>query len=371
MPAASNRYPASRPVYNPRPARPVAANDNRPRVRAPFPANDNTPAGWRPRVPPGVGRRAVFWMAARSAARFVPIVGAVLTAADLIKLGSMVLGMLELPRRVPPGYRWEPCVPPPPATFYGYSTLGNICGNWNQTNPPLIDPRTFTSRISFYEWGQRGFFPSQIRVGRYVVTSAGPVPVYPFPRVTLPVPVHVPSPDPLTPPGYPMPEPVPLPVRRPNWDPLPNPETGIPPVGSHPPVGRIDRPPVVGPDPLPARRPGRGDRERKVMASARARKLMGWALSQFSEVGDLVDALYDALPDDVQSNDDKNLAQKFKRLYDNIDRVDMAEAMTNMINDQVTDPKFAEQFERMQNLFESYGIEVPDLRGTSGSSGLW
>lgn len=375
--AQTNRYPVPRGGYNPSPSRPFTpANDNRPRVRPPMPANDNVPGGWRPRVPPGLGRRAAYMMAARAGLRFVPIVGAILTAAELLQLAGHLLGMLNLPEQVPDGFIKHKC-PPPLEPFWIYSLQGNLCGNYNENNPtPLegdfIADAPWPGMPSFYEWGRRTTFPSQIVRAYYErVGPIGDTRIWPERTIPQPLIPFLPWFDPLTPPLQPQLEPVPLPVRRPVYDPFPNPETDIPPEGYNPPRGRIDSPPSAGPAPQQAQRPGRREKERKVMANSTARRLLGWALSQYSEVGDLVDALYDALPNEFQNDADKTIVDKIQTMYKHWDKVDMAEAMGNIVNDQVTDPKFAEAFKKMQDTFESYGMELPDLRGTSGTSGPW
>lgn len=106
------------------------------------------------------------------------------------------------------------------------------------------------------------------------------------------------------------------------------------------------------------------------MAANRAtRKGLGFILSQLSEAGDALDAFHSALPKEYQS--DGNMNEKFQALYQHWDKVDMAEAMGNLIEDMVADPKMAQVFDKAQREQEKWGLDLGGLKGFEGSSGIW
>lgn len=336
-------------------------------VRPPLPANDNSlPAN---RIPAGIPKSARWALLRRIGLRALPVLGWALTAYEV---GRYLRGLYDAATTVGSAYRFSP------SGYYLYSDCADISGPklvYSRFSRPCGSRTSINQTPAQDEWGlwsdmhlwrltapgDSGYRPSG-RVGITERWKRNPLGPYIAPG-WFPIPEPWVVPDLPTRPFQPMPEPV-SPRVRPQVRPLPNPEA--------PPAPRVE--PQPDPRPLPYLRPSRpprGTRERKVVADRRTRRLLGLLLSGYSEVSDFIDALYDALPKQYQSSKDVTPLDKFQTLWEHIDKVDMSEAMTNVVRDQIEDPKMAEVFERVQELFESYGIEVPDLRGIGGTSGPW
>lgn len=375
---STNRYPVARPQPV-RPSRPVwvPANDNRPRVRVPIPANDNW--GGRLARPAGASRipaAAAARMLPRVLARAIPLVGFAWTAWELYNLwkdwsGSSgfapPVGWVKLSEEPRPTDTWRP------SSWGGFKAWSYRGGSpfpayiWPGDTYPL--PDTFPDADPHYWWEwvdyPPGYWPpgEEYQAVRSVwgrdFSVENPLP----PREVL-VPdipyIEVPWEIPL--PLKPTPVPVNPPVRPP-W--------GRPPNAENPDPGGEPSVPPRPVSPLNPRPPGPGVRERKVKGNRGFRAVLGAALSGYSEVGDLVDAIYDALPKKYQLKTDKTIADKLKTLWKHIDRVRMGDAMANIVEDQVSDPKMAEAFDYMQKQLEAWGLDVPGLRGVEGSSGIW
>lgn len=160
-----------------------------------------------------------------------------------------------------------------------------------------------------------------------------------------PLPVIDPA---LVPPGAPIP--TPKPRVRPRGRRRYNPETPV-----------VPRPRE---EPQPLARPGRptkGTKERKVAVNGQVRKWLGWLVSTASEFGDFLDALHDALPKDLQA-ENGTMKDKFDAVYRNLDKVDMLDAVQNLVENQVTDKYYADVFEKFQKGLDQFGIEVTALR---------
>lgn len=166
--------------------------------------------------------------------------------------------------------------------------------------------------------------------------------------------------------------PTPPPIHRPPFVPqLPNPEIVGPPSGNYEP-GRTRRY-RVKPRPRPApqlrpKPPGRGTKERKLSGTSQQRAFLGWLLSGYSEANDLLDALHDALPKPFQGRD--HPASKWEALYNHWDKVDMLEAIENIVKNQVTDPKFGKEFKGLQDRLSESGFDFPSLRDSFGQFGM-
>jgi len=212
------------------------------------------------------------------------------------------------------------------------------------------------------------------------------VPVFPNPE-------QPPGPEPvIIPPWAPQPSypPVTTPGEIPGWwenprpganpNPNPNPWTP-PPVGANDPDvtpqpnvrprrSRFPRPRhETKPEPVRARRPGRGTKERKLGATAGQRRALGLLASGISEGFDLLDALHDALPKEFQGKDHPN--SKFKALYDHWDKVNMDEAFANIWKNQATDKYYGEFFKKVQDQLSEAGLDFPSLRDIGGNFGAF
>lgn len=95
--------------------------------------------------------------------------------------------------------------------------------------------------------------------------------------------------------------------------------------------------------------PAPGDKERKVIANPRSSSLVSWLVGTVTESIDFIEALHDALPKDRQATSwykDKNgkwrkanpSAQKqLDALYKNIDKLDVKQALKNVLINQLQD----------------------------------
>lgn len=211
--------------------------------------------------------------------------------------------------------------------------------------------------------------------------SPQPLPIPRPPWVPqLPNPEAEPGPDPWFPdvppeyePGV-RPNPRPVPGTRP-WPVYPpyHPDAGFWPPGQEatdpsgrPGPGSRPRPQPL-PEPSPARPPGRRVKERKLSASSRQRKLLGMLASGASEGFDLLDALFDALPDSIKRRFKDHPNEKFKALYRHWDKVDMNKAFENIWRNQVEDRYFGQKFGEMQDALSEAGLDFPSLRDIGGN----
>ena len=84
-------------------------------------------------------------------------------------------------------------------------------------------------------------------------------------------------------------------------------------------------------------------------------------LSAASESGDFLEALYDSLPDDLKADKD-TMAQKFDKVFRNLDKVDFTEAVNNIWTNHVEDRYFGKGFKDMTDSLEAFGLELPSLK---------
>lgn len=375
--AQTNRYPAlqpSRDFRRPAERRFTPANDNKPRPRPKpwIPANDNRPVPkpgqWavsRPPRVPGYSR----WLRLFRLAN--PWLLAALTAWELYELYRYYQEGGLMPKEWT-GYHY--CGPDNPIRnqvndFLGMSITGLSCSARSYSTPHWVE--------GVNQWYWRGgdcfrllpnlpcnvmsepyeawFYPQAPSYPPFIGPDLPPLPLPEFPSPPIPV-----SDDPFVEPLRPTPRPRPRPVRpRPGVPPRPRlPEDTV--TGPAPqPVGR------PAPRPVTVRRPRRGERERKIriadMPNQRMRRILGWILSAASEGGDFLDSLYDALPDELK-NDTDTMAEKFDKVFRNLDKVDFTEAVNNIWRNHVEDRYFGKAFGDMADAFEEFGLELPTLR---------
>lgn len=392
----SNRFPTKRalagqqsktgPKYQP-------ANDNLPRNRPlkmpgrPLPANDNFP-GRLPKAPSGIPPRLYRRLAGRMLLRGLPLFGWAWTAWEVYNLWKD-WGQYRV-MWPPVGWRKtndytndleKTGVYGRPDTAWAGPRVWTWQGApggllYTASNPP--GPDGFPNASPHYQWdyvsgGNPTYAPYAAVRSRWERITGEPLYLPPRP-VWIPysVPYYVPG-VPLLP-LAPMPVPVPKPVRWPGvfFPPdIHNPD----PVGNREPGLKYRRRPGQQtqnkPDdkPVQVRRPRRKEKERKVTGNKKHLQFLGWILSQYSEVGDLVDALHSALPEKLQVQG--SIKDKLKALYQHWAEVDMTQAVQNMVEDMVTDPKFAGVFEEMQERQEEFGLDLGGLKGLEGSSGIW
>lgn len=379
----SNRYPnrnvvAARPSGSPasvptRP-RPVPANDNRPPIKPPAPANDNFPRNVP--KPKNLGTR---WIG-KALGRLIPGIGIVLTAWELYDLWKQMNDQFMLPGRPMSisGYRrrdeLECTVNGPWDSYMNFASVTGLCGggfNGSASLPAAIS-QPFT-QAQVYEWWK--FINPTQPVRQYSrrhrwdrLATPGPNPGFIIP----PSPVIIPELPPFIPyisPGMPRPgqeiwpfqPPVHLP--RPGWTPGAVPGTwsdGRPHGSSR---GDYSEKKFPAPNGRPLPRPApKGTRERKVrMKISAVRRLMGWLVSNYSEAMDLVEALWDALPEKFRTKD-ANQKQKLLDLYNHIDDIDVVEGLTNWLQNDREDKIWGHGFQKINEVFEAYGIELPSGR---------
>ena len=65
-------------------------------------------------------------------------------------------------------------------------------------------------------------------------------------------------------------------------------------------------------------------------------RAFGKGLSTYSEVGDFIESLWDALPERYQT-EDAHIGEKMMDLYENINEIDMAKAVENLIKNEIDD----------------------------------
>lgn len=344
------------------------------------------PVALPPGFPGGYGR---YLRLARFAARFLGPIGWLLTAYELWEWYNSAGNPLSA------GGWMQCCALPAPkqldAYNFGSASVNNLdplacninlCGTggqvplgpWPSTIPALVHSGTSSYRAQFLYLGiyndpktRMTYYEGYKRV---VARSDKITPEIPgsWPEITPggdPMPIPVTDPiivppwvEPFVPPGRPRPDPTSPPVRRPPpLRPPPRPEgsTG----GSTDPwVGPGPRPDTVtNPEP-----PGPGVRERKVRAShAAARRFLGWLTGAASEAGDLLDALHDALPDELQA-EGKTYADKVEALWQGWEHVDMAEAFENIWSNEVEDKYLGEFFQGVQDGMAISGVDFGGLK---------
>lgn len=351
--------------------------------RPPLPMNDNFP-GRLPKVPVGVPPQVFRRLVGRMLLRGIPIVGWAWTAWEFYNLWAD----WRAGKYVRPPIGWEKTHEYPLtysatigtpqdeyAGFVAWHWEGDLGGIERQSYP--TGPDQFPRATHF--WWERVVPGKPEYAPLYAVKSRWSR-ILGAPLLLPPQPVFIPYIHPIEIPGVPSlplaPMPVPLhrPVRLPgvffppdihNPDPNGYKEPGL----KYRRKPRKETQTLPDEQPVQARRPKRKEKERKVTGSKKHLAFLGWILSQYSELGDLVDAFNDALPDQYKS--DGSMKDKLKNLYQYWDKVDMTEAVSNMVENMVTDPKFAGVFEEMQERQEEFGLDLGGLKGLEGSSGVW
>lgn len=142
------------------------------------------------------------------------------------------------------------------------------------------------------------------------------------------------------PPSIPRPDGTPAPLQPPNVIIRPNPGTNTP--------GQPAKPGVTTRPGSPANRaPERGVKERKINAKTVLGAGVMAAVGIPGEVGDFVDAMWKALPDELRTQvyykgkkKDPNYMTKAKDLYNNLEYMNVAEWFVNYVNNQTEDAFF-------------------------------
>lgn len=398
----TNRYPATNPAVLPKTGYRVPSGGTPPHRPRGLPSRHIRPvrlSPWSPKEfikPPnwpapgfgrvvtpivvgGVGSR----IAGRVLSRFIPFLGWALLAYDLYDVWSY--------------YSWGwangaygnyvKCNPPPDGTYGGHQfTFSGTPGGLFCTPqlPGTVFPNWSVGRPWLTEWGTRTSpTPRWDGIQAWLYPAPPPFPpvgpgfkVMPFPTFLPNLPPWL---WPLSPPFTPMWPPIAPPVRwprktrrQPRHDrdlrpgPAGNPGTYYPPMEL--PGTQTGPSPLEGLSPYDQpkiwpHRPRKGTKERKVglRSLAVARRIMGKILSGYSELGDLVDALYKGLPKEYQTKD-ANLYQKMQDMYVHADKMDMVKAITEMYHNDQHDRVWGEMFGQIGEFFDDYGIDLGLLR---------
>lgn len=349
--ALSNRYPARQrgaPVKHSRPRPlPLPDNDNTPgnRKPRPLPDNDNRP-GVRPPLRGGLLARAARGLLRGSIGGFVSY-----EVTDWIIRNSMLAAMFGAGTWYARG-DWTK-IDCPQSTSGQWWTAGTLCtGNQLLSpNPPNaivkaapgdLPSSTLNLALWEYYWNGPTFgwrYKTDARFTRASGTNAEPWPEY-VPRYVIqdtPWPKNLPLPDVET-----WPVGVPYPVRAPAVRP------GVVASGnstrdSSSPGTRFQKETAF--DPFP-RRPRKGEKERKIRGTNMVQAL-GRGLSAYSEVGDFIDSLWDALPAYYRTSRYGEFRYRGKRaipvgvkamdLYENIEHIDITQALKNLVLNEIED----------------------------------
>lgn len=144
--------------------------------------------------------------------------------------------------------------------------------------------------------------------------------------------------------------PLPTRVPSPTTDPRPSPAGKPRPIAPPMIIGGPGTLPKTNPKPdgHNSTPPGPGEKERKTIANPKSGGLVSWAVGTVTESIDFIEALHDALPDDVKRHYYKDSKGKWRRakpsastmlkdLYKNFDKLDLNEALKNVIINQLQD----------------------------------
>lgn len=321
----------------------------------------------------------------RMAFRLVPWIGYGLIAWDLWNLYQswQPAQADQCPRGPKPGYPQYRGYMSRDTCFADGVVINQLQPAWTPVNSSFIvaQPRNYPSNTVLESLSVTANIPASSPhpvnspVGPVVIRpSLPPQPMFPvLPWVPIAVPPLSPAPLPIPRPPW-VPE-MPNPEAPPGPVTIPNPVPGKPPIvvnplpGGNPNTGNLPDPSVIPgipvlPRPFPARRPGRGVKERKMSGSSAQRRFLGMLMSGASEGFDLLDALHDALPENLQGKDHPKA--KFNALYKSWDKVDMLEAFENIWKNYREDKVYGEAFGKMQKEFSKLGFDFPSPRNIGG-----
>lgn len=90
-------------------------------------------------------------------------------------------------------------------------------------------------------------------------------------------------------------------------------------------------------------KPKKGEKEKKAQLGKGGQAVWG-ALNSATEAIDLINALHDALPDDKQADDPRDIAEKAQKIFDHFEELDIEQAIENLINEQIEDLVYGKVF---------------------------
>lgn len=163
----------------------------------------------------------------------------------------------------------------------------------------------------------------------------------------MPLPQRVPLPHPFRPPGLPQPLPRPWPSRYPRPGRLPEDRVSEEPVNRNP----YERP---SPRPRPIRKREKEPPKRRVTPTIarRLRTALGKIVGGASEAAELIDAMYEALPDEIRTAKDDTLVKKLDRIFQNADKIDVAKFIENAVKNQKEDAVWGDGWQKIADTFD-------------------
>ena len=302
-----------------------------------------------------------------------------------------------------PGWQLDlTCNPPNSADYtvfqcerWSYTNGGYNCTSWvngncfnaNESNSPNWDTQTAWQQIHYYRHKTGTGIRMNIKRKWHLVGARHPAP---FEVVQTVVPMVSPWPDPwgLAAPGHPYapaPDPnMPVapsfdPIPKPNQEPSPAPEIAPAPqrsasidghsvvryeISSDPAVSPPHRPPPpdVAARP-PQSSPRRGEKEKKTRGKGMN---IAQLLDLVSESAEVVDAVYEALPDDVKRRWGRDRKErpgdqmgqyglsgadwKLQAIWHNWDKIDAKEAVSNIIRNEIEDRLYGRAYGGMDRM---------------------
>ena len=324
------------------------------------------------RLPPGAGR-AAFGAGLRLAPRFLGAVGVAITVVELYRLW-------QSQNPVFPGWTqcWGPCPAPQnkPATHIAAwtTTTGHCaptsCGTQQYVPPntwPLANGWAVPANARSIALGAESTLACQPLCTKYVVGAISRpgtgattlVAVYPAtwvaqPAQSRPIPYYPPW---TVPPGV-----VPLgtPMPRPGWDSPPQTANPYQTYGGQP--SRTVPPQTAVVPIFPQRPPGPKEKEQKNRSTPKGAKLFS-KLIQVTEALDALDAMYEALPEELRKrlkkeNGGKELTpqQKWRALYQNWQLLNGDIALRNLLKNQIEDALVGLKSGQLQKFKDKIGL---------------
>jgi len=351
------------------------------------PANDNVPKQLNKAF-----RKATARAAFRSFGKFVPYLGAALTAYEIYQYFK---AQTET-EFDPAANGWVLKLRCGPAVFGPYARNTSYCGSLESVQKSSLYTKTCTYSYCHIGYHDNSISPSGsyyrgriAEVWRYdrrapgadpnPVVAPGTSPGWTWPQFAPdydPWP-HMPY-DPLRPPQtepLPYPQPLPrraVPQRKPNPFRNPREQTQRGPNPTRQPRGRVDFTPYPGTrisvrPQTRFKRPPPGTKERKV--ALKLPKVLNRWYGRFTEGIDFIDVIYDSLPMKYQDFD-ANPYQKARTIYDHYDEIDIERAVMGLVQEQIEDRVWGAIGNRMKQVAREHRMARTPTISRFGTHGM-
>lgn len=106
-------------------------------------------------------------------------------------------------------------------------------------------------------------------------------------------------------------------------------------------------------------RPRSNEKERKIKANNKLTVFIKYALGAVGEVGDAIDALFDALPDDCRKGA-RGVTGRAQAIYDCFDNIDVEKAVTNLLLNHFQDMLIGKMASQRNEFMEELGLYSPN-----------